>query len=115
MFVITKRTNQVQFCLGYLGLSCSDEIKFIQQFLYKLLIKFKNLEKCDILKYAQKSTLVNISSVWCFLKSTRPINYQLHLNLIKTSLKTIFFKKNHIFAFLTKKTLIERQLILKDH
>ena len=49
-----------------------------------------------------------------FLKSTRPVYYQLHLDLIKPSLKTIFLKKNHIFAFLTKKPWIERQLCLKD-
>ena len=74
-------------------------------------MNFKNLEKCDILKNAKKSTVVKISSVWC---STRPVYHQLHLNLIKTSLKTIFLKKNHIFAFLTKKPWIERQLFLKD-
>ena len=50
MFVITKWTNQVRFCLGYLWLSGSDEIKCIQQFLQKLLMNFKNLEKCDISK-----------------------------------------------------------------
>ena len=54
MFVITKWTNQVRFCLGYLGLSCSVEIKYIQQFLHKLLMNFKNLEKCDILKNTEK-------------------------------------------------------------
>ena len=27
-----------------LGLSCSDKIKFIQQFLHKLLMNFKNLK-----------------------------------------------------------------------
>ena len=52
MFVITKWTNKVRFCLGYRGLSCSDEIKCIQQILHKLLTNFKNLEKCDILKNA---------------------------------------------------------------
>ena len=53
MLVIIKWTNQVGFCLGYLGLSsCSDEIKCIEQFLHKLLMNFKNLEKYDILKNA---------------------------------------------------------------
>ena len=96
-------------------LSCSDEIKCIQQFLHKLPMNFKNLEKCAILKkMRKKSTLVKIPSGWCFLKSTRPVYYQLHLHLIKTSLKTIFLKKNHIFAFLTKKTWIERQFFFSE-
>ena len=34
------------------GLSFSDKIKFIQQFKHVLLMNFKNLEKCDILKNA---------------------------------------------------------------
>ena len=75
------------------GLSCSDEIKCIQQFLHKLLMNFKNLEKNDILKNCVKNDFSQISSVWCFLKSTRPVYYQVHLNLIKTSLKTIFLPK----------------------
>ena len=37
-----------------LWISCSDEIKFIQQFLHKLLMNFKNLEKCDVVKNARK-------------------------------------------------------------
>ena len=52
MFVITKWTNQFRFCLGYLGLSCSDEVNYIPQYLHKLLMNFKNLEKYDILKNA---------------------------------------------------------------
>ena len=31
----------------------------------------------------------------------KPVYYRLHLNFIKTSLKTIFLQNNHIFAFLT--------------
>ena len=34
------------------GLSFSDKIKCIQQFKHVLLMNFKNLEKCDILKNA---------------------------------------------------------------
>ena len=46
------------------GLSCSGKIKCIQKFLHKLLINFKNLKKCDILKkMRRKSTLVEISSI----------------------------------------------------
>ena len=44
-------------------------------------MNFKNLEKCDVLKNAQKSTLVKLTSV-CFFKSARPDYYQLHFNLI---------------------------------
>ena len=45
----------------------------------------------------KKSTLVTIPSVWCFLKSTGPVYYQLLLNLIKTSLKIIFLQKKSNF------------------
>ena len=34
------------------GLSFSDKIKCIQQFKHVLMMNFKNLEKCDILKNA---------------------------------------------------------------
>ena len=64
----------------------------------------------------KKSILVKILSVWCFLKSTRPVYYQLHLNLYKTSIKHFLQKciqKMHIYAFLTKKTWIGRHIFLK--
>ena len=48
------------------GLSFSDKIKCIQQFKHVLMMNFKNLEKCDILKMRKKSTFIKISSVWCF-------------------------------------------------
>ena len=51
----------------------------------------------------KKSTLVKISSVWCFFKLTRPVYYQLHLNMIKTSLKTIFLLKKSYFCIFNKK------------
>ena len=51
----------------------------------------------------KKSTLVK-TFVRCFLKSTRPVYYQLHLNLIKTSLKTIFLK-NTYFCIFNQETL----------
>ena len=35
-------------------LSCSDKIKCMQQFYRELLMNFKNLEKCDILKNVLK-------------------------------------------------------------
>ena len=57
MFVITKWTNQVLFCLGYLVYI--KKKKCIQMY-------FKNLKKCDILKMRKKSTLVERSSVLCF-------------------------------------------------
>ena len=41
-------------------------------------------------KMCKISTLIKISSVWCFFKLARPVYYQLHLNLIKTTLKTNF-------------------------
>ena len=41
MLVITKWTNQVLFCLGYL---VQKKIKCIQQFLHKLLMNFKSLK-----------------------------------------------------------------------
>ena len=65
---------------------------------------FQKSGKCDILKMRKmrkKSTLVKITSVWCCLKSTRPVFYQLHLNLIKTSLKTIFLKEIIFLHFFT--------------
>ena len=61
----------------------------------------------------KKSAFIKISSVWCFLKSTRPVYYKLNLNFdIKLQSKPFFFKK-HIFAFFTKTPLIERQLFWK--
>ena len=53
-------------------------------------MNFKNLEKCDVLKNAKKSSLIKSSSVWCLLKSARPVYCQLHFALLKTSLKTTF-------------------------
>ena len=44
---------------------------------YYFNMNFKNLGKCDILKMRKNPILVKISSVWCFLKSTRPVYYQL--------------------------------------
>ena len=61
------------------GLSCSDKIKCIQHFLHKLLMNFKNLI-FQIMR--KKIRLVKIFSLWCFLKTTRPVYYQLNLNLI---------------------------------
>ena len=45
-------------------LSCSDKIKCIQQFKHELLMNFKNLERCVILKISKTSTLVKLSSVF---------------------------------------------------
>ena len=90
------------------GLSFSDKIKCIQQFKHVLLMNFKNLEKRDILKMRKKSTLIKISSVWCFLKLDIPVYYRRLLNLINTTLLTIFSPKKSIFAFLPKKLRIER-------
>ena len=45
------------------GLSCSDEIKGIQKFWHKVLINFKNLEKCDILKMRKNLFLIKNSIV----------------------------------------------------
>ena len=68
------------------GLSFSDKIKCIQQFKQVLLMNFKNLEKCDILKMRKKSTLIKISSVWCFLKLDGAAYYHRLLNMINTTL-----------------------------
>ena len=66
-----------------LGHSYSDIIKCIQQFLQELMMNFKNLEKCDILKKMRKnSILVKMANVLSYLKSARPVYYQQHLNLI---------------------------------
>ena len=74
--------------------------------------------KCDILKKCvKKSTLAKISSVWCFLKSTRPVYYQLYLNLIKTiktSLKTIFLQKIIFLHFNPKPVDWKTFFFLKD-
>ena len=90
------------------GLLFSDKIKCIQQFKHVLLMNFKNLEKCDILKMRKKSTLIKISSVWCFLKLDRPVYYRRFLNLINATLLIIYSPKKSIFAFLPKKLRIER-------
>ena len=64
---------------------------------------FKNLEKSDILKNASKIYFSqNCECLVCFFKLTRSVYYQLHLYLIKSSLKTIFLKKIY-FCILTKK------------
>ena len=80
------------------GLSFSDKIKCIQQFKHVLLMNFKNLEKRDILKMRKKSILIKISSVWCFLKLYIPVYYRRLLNLINTTLLTIFSPKKSMFA-----------------
>ena len=49
-------------------LSFSDKMKCIQQFKHVLLMNFKSLEKCDILKMRKKSTLIKISSVLVFFE-----------------------------------------------
>ena len=67
------------------------------------MMNFKNLEKCDILKMRKQSTLIKISSVWCLLKLDRPVYYRRLLNLINTTLLTIFSPKKSIFAFFTQK------------
>ena len=84
------------------GLSCSDKIKCIQQFLHKLLMNFKNLKKFDILKNALKiffsqnfKCLVFFEIAWISLLPT-----ELKFDI---KLQSIFFSKKHIFAFLTKK------------
>ena len=66
--------------------------------------EFQTLEKCDSLeKMCKQSTLIKISSVWCFLRLARPVYYHLHLNLIKNKLKTILFFKEVDFCYLTPK------------
>ena len=52
MFVITKWTNQVLYCLGY---AVKIKKNAYNNFLHELLMNSrmdKNLEKCDTLKYA---------------------------------------------------------------
>ena len=84
---------------------------------YYFIMNFNNLKKCDISKMRKKSILVKISSVWCFLMSTRPVYYQLHLNLILYFTKNHFSSKMLIFCIFNKKkrglkdTFFERPLI----
>ena len=60
----------------------------------------KNLEKYDILKMRKKSTLVKISSVWCwFLCRLDQFITKCTLILYKTSLKTIFLQKSICLHF----------------
>ena len=66
-------------------------MKCIQWLLHALLTIFKNLEKCDILKIAKKSSKHKISIVRCFSKTARPVCYHMHLSSIKPALKILFF------------------------
>ena len=58
----------------------------------------------------KKSTLIKISSVWCLLKLDRPVYYHRFLNLINTTLDSIFFFKKVEFCILLKKLRIERNI-----
>ena len=53
-------------------------------------------------KMRKKSTLIKISSVWCVLKLDRPVYYHRLLNLINTTLLTIFLQKSRFLHFYTK-------------
>ena len=46
-----------------------------------------------------------------FFKSDRPVCNHLNVNFIEITLKTIFFLKKSIFAFLTKKLWSKRKLL----
>ena len=61
----------------------------------------------------KKSTLVEISSVWCFLKSTRPVYYQMNLNWKLNFNQNHFSSKKPIFLFSNENPWIERQLFGK--
>ena len=65
-------------------------------------MNFKNLEKkiekCNILKMRKNFNCL------VFFKSDRPVCNHINVNLIKTTLKTIFSLKKSIFAFLAQKT-----------
>ena len=60
---------------------------------------FGKFGKLSILKNSLKSVISNMSSVWCFFKSTRHICNHLYLNSIKTAHKTLIFLKKLFFAF----------------
>ena len=62
----------------------------------------------------KKSTLVKISSVWCFLEVDKTSLLPTALKFDKNFTQNHFSLKNHIFAFLTKKPWYERHLSLKD-
>ena len=65
-----------------------------------LLMIFKNLEKCDISKMFKTFIQSQISSVWCFFKSARPVC--LHFKSIKTTHKTLFLPKSRFLHFIPK-------------
>ena len=69
--------------------------------------EFQKSRKIRYLKMRKQSTLIKISSVWCFLKSARLVYYNMHLNLIKNKLETIFLKKKIDFCILTKKKTVD--------
>ena len=91
--------------------------QFLAQVTYYFIMNFKNLGNVILKKMCKKSIFVKFSSVGCFLKSTRPVNNQLHLNMIQNFTQNHLSSKIHIFAFFTNKkrgmkdTFSERPLL----
>ena len=50
----------------------------------------------------KRSTLIKISSAWCFLKSATQVYYHLNLNLIRTSFKASYFQEADFCIFISK-------------
>ena len=78
-------------------------------------MNFKNLEKCDILIMRKKIYLSKKFKCLVFFEvdwtSLLPLALKFDKNFTQNH---FFFKKNHIFAFLTKKTWIERQFFFSE-
>ena len=75
IIVITKWTNQVLFCFGYLVQIKQNAYNIFAQ----ATKEFQKFQKNMIFQeMRKKSTFVEISSILCFLKLTRPVYYQLN-------------------------------------
>ena len=55
--------------------------------------EFQKSRKMLYFKECLTSTVIKIPSVWRLLKSSRPVCYHMHLNLLKPALKTIILSK----------------------